>query len=88
MGRLAHPLLTIRRTGNPMQPNLQELLSSASALAVGASEPVVLLVLGGLFLLLSFTRARVRRTRREQAPAQTVPTRSIPEGAPLTAQQH
>jgi hypothetical protein len=44
-----------------MQANLSSLLSWASVEALNTPEPVVLLILGGLFLVLSFgVRARAK----------------------------
>jgi hypothetical protein len=70
-----------------MPANLLAVFSWASTWALNASEPVVLLVLGGLFLVLSFLRVRSNR-ERQAAPSQPAQAQSIPGArTPLAAHQ-
>ncbi len=76
-----------------MSANLSSVLTWVSTEVVEAPEPLVLLVLGGLFLLLSF-RVRSRRSAASVAvppPARSTPTlaspRPLPPGATAWAGQ-
>jgi len=74
-----------------MQANLSHLLSSASAWTLSWSEPVVLLVLGALFLALSFTRIRRPRPSEDAGVTPVIsPAKPRPVAdtrAPLVAHQ-
>lgn len=71
-----------------MSSNLVELFAWASDRAVAASEPVVLLALGGLFIVLSFMRVRGVRERRVSESPRPVKAAPIPDTrSPLAAHQ-
>lgn len=66
-----------------MQANVLNLLSWVSSEMLGASEPVTLLLLGGLLLVVGF-RGRVRRSRSRQMP-QPVAATTLPNAASVLA---
>jgi len=73
-----------------MQANLSSLLSWVSMEALNTPEPIVLLVLGGLFLVLSFrvrSRPKVANAARPATPA-SASARPVPRpGSALLTQQ-
>ena len=72
-----------------MQANLSSLLSWVSVGALNTPEPVVLLVLGGLFLVLSFrVRSRSKAANVTAPDPESAPTRPVrrPSSALATQQ--